>query len=190
VSANDGFGIFHDHAAVVTHDDLNAGSNGYAGVWAQDGGYLELTNLRMTGNDVAGVVAIDTGLVSIDDARIERTQGDGVMLVRSTGDFTGLTLRSNERIGLLAELASSATAGDYIFRDVTVDGSGASLGVILQQGGVPLPLVTDGIRRRGATLVNDQAVVLHGVDLGIVGTVEPIWLPALVSQGGFNFTDG
>ena len=188
---NDGFGVFHDESAVVNHDDLAANGNGHAGVWARDGGYLEITDARISGNSVGGVVAIDTGLVSIEDARIERTAGDGVMLVRSPGDFTGLTLRRNDRIGLLAELAGSATVSDYVFRDVMVDASGASLGVILQQGGAPLPLITTGITRRGATLVNDTAFVAQGVGLGIVSDHQPQWLSGLlIGQGGLNATDG
>ena len=188
-SANQGWGVFHADTGIVEHDSLLAVNNDHAGVWIQDGAYLQLDDASLLNNAWAGVAAIDTTFLSMEGGGVMRTRmatptghpeaGDGVQLVGTAGDFFDLNLTGNQRAGLLGSLSTGQTLADYGFAGVRAAGGTGALGVVFQQGGAPLPLVTTGITRIGDVAANDGAFAAAAEIMEVTGAGVPDWwLPA------------
>lgn len=151
VNDGEGRGLFHQGATGI-HEEIEAFDNQNVAVWFEDVPSFELTG-RISRNRIAGVVAVDSQNIGVHDAQIDRSVrttrvfpgsppidvGDGIQLVRtSTGvRVARVSLDGNERVGLLLDLGG-ATLDPTALQDVTVLGSGASLGVIAQGGTLPV----------------------------------------------------
>lgn len=196
--ATDGstYGLFHADGVVATHTDATVTGNGFAGVWAQGGGALTLDGATVMDNAFAGVATFDNPALEVLGSTIGGTSesagvfglrtvtaADGLHLIRSAGSVEGTDLRRNARVGLLLDLDGGTTA-DYSFDSVVVEGVGAELGAIAQNGTVA-PGWDAAIDRLGDTAVNDPA--LAGV-LDIAGAVGPPCLPPVdgVATGGIG----
>jgi hypothetical protein len=192
VSENEGYGLLHDDAT-VGHVDLVATNNGDAAVWVQAGRSFMLAgeSSMLAGNLLAGVVLVETPDAMIQDATIDTSSlatridgetgmvqvGDGVHAVVGSASgliFDGLTMTGNERAGMLLDVADGSVDGAVM--DVTVDGSGESLGVIAQgpAGVIPSGTWDENVTRLGATVANDAAL---DEALDIVGLIGPMFVP-------------
>ncbi len=193
VSANEGYGLVHDDATAA-HVDLVAMDNGDAAIWAQSSRSFMLAgeSSMLSGNLLAGVVLVDTPNAMIQDATIDTSRlatriegetgmvqvGDGVHAVVDSASglvFDGLSLTNNERTGMLLDVGDGSVDGAVM--NVTVDGTGTSLGAIAQG---PAGLIDSGtwdagITRLGATGANDAALESA---LDIVSLIGPMFLPA------------
>jgi hypothetical protein len=192
VSENEGYGLLQDDAT-VGHVDLVATNNGDAAVWVQSGRSFMLAGegSMLAGNLLAGVVLVETPNAMIQDATIDTSSlatridgetgmvqvGDGVHAVVESASglvFDGLSMTGNERTGMLLDVADGSLEGAVM--DVTVDGSGESLGVIGQgpSGLIPSGTWDAGVTRLGATAANDAAL---DEALDIVGLIGPMFVP-------------
>lgn len=192
IGGNEGYGALHDDAT-VSHENLVAADNADAALWAQATRDFALTgaSTALTGNRLAGLVLVDTSTAMVRDASIDMSRnatriegetgsievGDGVHAVVPSVSglvFEGVTLTGNERAGMLLDIGDDDPTGAVM--DVTVDGSGASLGVIAQGPGglVELGGWDSDVTRLGATAANDAALEAA---LDVVGIVAPMFLP-------------
>ncbi len=198
LSAMDGstYGLFHADGVSASHTDATVTGNGFAGVWTQGGGSLTLEGATVTDNAFAGVATFDNPALEVLGSTIGETResagvfglrtvtaADGLHLIRSAGAVEGTELRRNERVGLLLDLDGGSTA-DYAFDSVIVEGVGAELGAIAQNGTVA-PGWDAAIDRLGDTAVNDPAFASV---LDIAGAVGPPCLPPVdgVAVGGIG----
>jgi hypothetical protein len=108
--------------------------------------------------------------------------GDGVQLVSPAGRFafSDVDLVANDRVGLLVDLGGR-TLGWAALDDVTADGTGDQLGVVVQSGTVDASW-DDGVTRLGATAANDAALLESSRVLPSFGGLD---LPALELDGLF-----
>jgi hypothetical protein len=183
----DGFGIFHDGASAV-HDALTVTGQGFAGVWMQGLGTVELRGASMlSDNTFAGVAGVGADDVTISGAQIERTAesvrlsgvrtiraGDGIHLVDTDALVEGVMLRANTRVGALVDLGGGASAR-AVLSDVTVEASGTALGAIVQNGTIASDW-DDGVTRAGDAMANDAAFT---GELDVAGAVGPVCFPPL-----------
>jgi len=186
-----GVGLLHDRS-IVSHLDLSAHGNRDAALWVQNTEQFELAGAGsvLEDNVFAGVVVAASSNITIRDARIDRTQtarrilaeagavdvGDGIQLVGSVSNVlvSGVTLDSNQRVGLLIDGGGSSIAGVHL-ESVFVNGTGTELGAIAQTGEIPVGWDM-GVTRGGATATNDLSFT--GV-LDTVGIVAPDRQPPL-----------
>ncbi|MBW2463549.1 MAG: right-handed parallel beta-helix repeat-containing protein [Deltaproteobacteria bacterium] len=188
VSAGDGYGILQSEAT-STHDGLVSVGNSEAAIWVQDSGGLSLTNSTITDNRLAGIVAVATSDLSVVNVEIARTLprtrifdrtpvmvGDGIQLLGSTTGISleRLTLSDNTRVGVLFDLEGADFSGIDI-ASVTVDGTGAELGAIAQDGTIPAGWDAN-VTRSPLIDANDSAFAGALQTVGIVG---PSDLPAV-----------
>ncbi len=197
VASNPQFGILQDGGS-VDHLDLSVHDNGDVGLWAQRATHLSIAGdaPEIVGNHVAGLVLSSASDVTISGAVIDGTTqgltavgtgggvdaGDGIHIVGASRNVTleSLTLRGNARVQIVAELGATA-ATDITLRDVRVEGTGAQLGLITQNGAVPMGWDAS-VSRLGDTLANDAAFTgTLAVFPGPVGDGEH---PAAPSAGG------
>jgi hypothetical protein len=197
VTESDGYGVFADGAS-ATHDALVATDNAFAGVWAQnsDGFSVSGTSTMLARNAFAGVAVLDSTTVSIADATIRETAegvaimgvstvmgADGIHLSASDVDLSSISLVDNLRVGAVLDLDGEST-DRLSLTDVTVDASGAALGVVAQNGTAAAGW-DDGVMRLGDTAANDSA---FAGALEIAGRVGPPCLPPLdgIDAGGIG----
>ncbi len=171
---NEGWGVFQDSTGVVVHSRLRALHNQLAGVWVQNAEYVQLDRAFLAHNP-QGLVAVDTTLVSLLGGQATQND-DGIQLVGTAADLWGVRLRSNDRIGLIADLAPTQSVSDLRFFGVTVAGGRGDLGLLAQQSGALLPLITRGVFRLGRTAAADAAYVDVGSALGVAEGVIPCFL--------------
>lgn len=189
VCDGDGLGLIQSGAR-GRHLDLVASGNGDSAVWVQQSDSFEMsgTGTSLTGNKFGGVVIVDSANVSIADAQIDDSQlatrifgevgsvqvGDGVQLLRSSNAVVleNVTLRTNQRVGILIDLNGGSTSG-VALTGVTVSGTGEQLGAIAQNGDV-LPGWDSGVTREGDTAQNDSNLTSS---LSVVGLVGPNSMP-------------
>jgi hypothetical protein len=183
-SHGDGFGAFHDSTGTVEHEDPYIYYSQGPGLWMQDGEYLGLEGGYFTGNKMMGITAYDTGFASIQGAYIANTAsasfdpyspdaGDGIQLDGTPADIFDTTLLYNERVGTVINMSEYQTINEYSFSNVSIDGGVTSFGLIAQQLGMPLPLITDGVTRTPHIEENDQGLIDFGGVLDLVGTTNP-----------------
>ena len=177
-----------------TFVDLLAERNADAAIWCGscDGFAMRGTATMLSDNGFAGVVVAASSRVHIEDAVVTgtltadrpvgefgvRRVGDGLHVLSSAVDVTveRVALRDNGRAGLVVDLGA-AESPSIVFRDVTVDASGESLGAVggtADGAGHLVPVSPggwdDGITRMGATVANDVAAL---PTMDAVGTGAP-----------------
>ncbi|RLB56341.1 MAG: hypothetical protein DRJ42_03620 [Deltaproteobacteria bacterium] len=191
---NQGFGVFQDGSGITEHHRLASLANLDGGLWAQDAEYLGVDRASISGNSNTGIAAIDTTYALIADTWVVAThstsidgkaaQGDGIVLIDTPGALDHVTLRGNDRVGLLATLDSSSSPDDISLTDVVVAGPRGALGVVFQTHFSILATITEGITRLGQVAANDQYIQgLKGME--IFGTLEPpVGLPTAIELVG------
>lgn len=190
VSNNEAYGLVHDDAP-STHVDIEASDNGEPGVWVQNTTGFELSGAGslLSGNLLAGIVVIDSADVSIRDARIETSRlatrivgevdvevGDGIHAVLASTEtlrLDALTLASNERAGVLLDVASGAVSESTVGA-LTVDGAGYGCVAQSTAGPIPSGAWDARVERRGATAAMDASFDRR---LEVLGAVMPMFLP-------------
>jgi hypothetical protein len=188
VCEGDSYGLMHDGATAI-HRNLVARDNGFAGVWAQNGASLEIMGegTELSRNGFAAVAAVREVEARVEGATLEGTRegvalvgqtgsieaADGLHLVDSAAVLRNMTVRGNERIGLLFDLQGGATS-ELQLQSVTVEGSGNALGAVAQNGNID-PQWDEGIERIGDVASNDQA--FDGT-LDVAEAVGPSFIPA------------
>ncbi len=184
---NEGFGVFQDESGITEHHRLASLANLDGGLWAQDAEYLGVDRASISGNSNTGIAAIDTTYALIADTWVVAThstsidgkaaQGDGILLIDTPGALDHVTLRGNDRVGLLATLDSSSSPDDITLTDVVVAGPVGAFGVVFQTHFSILATVMDGIRRLGSVATNDQYIQgLKGMEL-VQEWEPPVALP-------------
>jgi hypothetical protein len=186
-----------------TFVDLVAERNADAAIWCGscDGFAMRGTATMLADNGFAGVVVAGSRQVQIDDAVIVGTRtadrpvgefgvrrvGDGLHLLANVENVTveRVALRDNGRAGLVVDLGTGTST--VVLRDVTVDGSGDSLGAVAGRAdgaGQLVPVAPggwdDGITRMGATVANDAAAP---PTMDAVGVGAPSDLPGISELG-------
>lgn len=184
---NDGWGAFFDGTSDVVLDRARIDHNTHAGVWMQAAGGLQIDDSTVSHDGVVGVVAIASDIVSMSGTRVQQARGtappglfpvgDGIELDSTRGDFSGVSLVGNTRVGLIADLGDALLPSDMRFDAVTVVGPVGALGIVLQKNGVPLPLPTTGIRRLGTTARADAAWATRVTGLDLAGIIDPELMP-------------
>ncbi len=172
VASNPQFGVLQD-GGEVDHEDPSIHDNGDVGLWAQAAEHLSIGGVgaELVGNHVAGLVLSSSEDVTVRDAVIDATTqgltavgtgggvdaGDGIHIVGACTGVTldSITLSGNARVQIVADLGATL-ATELTLTDVRVDGSGAQLGLVTQNGAVPMGWDT-GVTRLGATVANDVA---------------------------------
>ncbi len=178
VSASEGYGILQSEAT-ATHQDLLAADNANAALWTQNSGGMSITNAMIRDNVLAGVIAVESVGIALDQVDVIGTLeqlvvagstpivvGDGIQLVGVTTDVTmqNVRLSNNARVGMLLDLeGGSFNAVDL--RSIAVDGTGAQLGAIAQNGTIPVDWDVN-ITRTAPVAANDAAFT------GTLGTVR------------------
>jgi hypothetical protein len=198
LSGGDDAGLLQQKA-VGLHRDLVAADNGGAGVWVQNCSSFELNGeTRIEGNTFSGVVGIATQRMVVDGGEIATTQavshvvseggsepvGDGIHFVRDgagTLEVRDVTLRTNDRVGLLLELRGGGTDG-ITLSGVEVSGTGEALGVYAQHGTATAGWDT-GVTRDPVTTTNDAT---PRAPVGFMPSVATGEMPgaAAVATGG------
>jgi hypothetical protein len=188
--------------ATGAHSELSVRDHGDVGVWVGSSARFELGESSVIANNgFAGVVVSESHDVTLDGAIVEGTAtvrrsvgtfgvqeiGDGVQL---TGSYdavrlANLTIRGNERVGLLVDAAPGVT-----FEAVAVDAGGAAFGALAGTLDVARGVITvatpagwdTGITRTGAALANDPTasgeldLIVTTPDLaGARGIIAPMY---------------
>ena len=201
IAGGERFGLLQLEATGA-HAELSVRDHGDVGVWIASSDRFELEGESViAGSGFAGVVVSESSGVTLDGAIVENTAtvrrsvgtfglqeiGDGVQL---TGSYVGvrlanLTIRGNERAGLLVDAAPGVT-----FEAVTVDATGAAFGALAGGRDVARGVLTvagpagwdTGITRSGAAVANDPTapaeldLIVTTPDVaGALGIIAPMY---------------
>lgn len=201
IAGGERFGLLQLQATGA-HAELSVRDHGDVGVWVASSDRFELEGGSViAGSGFAGVVVSESSGVTLDGAIVENTAtvrrsvgtfglqeiGDGVQL---TGSYdavrlANLTIRGNERAGLLVDAAPGVT-----FASVTVDAAGAAFGALAGGRDVARGVLTlaspagwdTGITRTGAALANDpiapaelDLIVTTPDVAGALGIIAPMY---------------
>lgn len=185
--AEGGFGVLHDGGS-VRHQGLAARGNAAAAIIAQRTTSMAVTGAMIEDNQFGGIIAVEAGGLRIEDSTIRNTRtttralsdwgmvtvGDGIQLVRPVMGTVvrNAMLENNERAGVLLDLGRG-TSATVALDGVTVNGSGAQLGCVTQNGTAEMGW-DRGVTRQGAAVANDGA--FRG-GLSTVGVLGPSNLP-------------
>ena len=167
---------FLNAGATGAHVDLVARDNGDVGVWVQSDDFsLSGSGTVLERNAFAGIVVTESTNVVIADATIQGTTsvrrtlgdlfgaqeiGDGVHMTASDAiTMRGLTIRANERGGLLVDLGGGTPSFEDVQVDVVGEGFGALAGDLMGGDitvGTPALRWDDGITRSAAAMTADE----------------------------------
>ncbi len=192
ICENEGFGIYQIGGS-AEHVDMKAVENRGAAIFAREmSAGLEVSGpeTEIRANHFVGIAVIDSSNVTIKDAQVVEGMlqtrmdgetrsievGDGINLVGSIEGIRmeGLRLSDNGRAGILIDLGGTGTVAADWLEGIEVSTSGDQLGVVAQNGEIPVGW-DDGVERTGSAEANDTGFLSSGMTLDHAGMVE---LPA------------